>query len=201
MSARDTRQRILSAARESFARSGYDATSVRSIATQAGVDQALVHRYFGTKKQLFLASLELPVDPGVVLAPVVSVPRDQLGETFIRTLLNLWDSDAEPIVLSVVRTLTSSPEGASLVRGFLLHLAMVHLGPRVDDPVGSAPTRLSLVVSQTVGLLLARKVLRIEPLASMQVEEVVALVAPTLQRYMTGELGAPGDGARPSVLP
>jgi len=201
VSARDTRRRIPAEAREAFARGGYEATSVRSIATRAGVDQALVHRYFGTKQKLFLATLELPVDPGVVLAPVVSAPRDQLGETFIRTLLNLWDSDAEPIVLSVVRTLTSSPEGASLVRGFLLHLAMVHLGPRVDDPPGSAPARLSLVASQTMGLLMVRKVVQLEPLASMPVEDVVALVAPTLQHYMTGELSAPGGGPRPPVLP
>ena len=194
MSARDTRQRILTVAREAFGRGGYEATSVRSIATRAGVDQALVHRYFGTKQQLFLASLELPVDPEVVLAPVVSAPRDRLGETFIRTLLNLWDSDAEPIVLSVVRTLSASPEGAELVKGFLLHLALVHLGPRVDDPEGSAPARLSLVASQTMGLLMVRKVVRLEPLASMPVEDVVALVAPTLQYYMTGEL-APSAGA------
>lgn len=188
MSAERTRGRILASARGAFARGGYEATSVRSIAAEAGVDQALVHRYFGTKQQLFLAALELPAEPGEVLAPVIAAPRDRLGEVFIRTLLTLWDSDAEPVVLSVVRTLTSSPEGASLVRGFLQDLALAHLRPLVDDPPGSAPTRLSLVASQTIGVLMARKVLRMEPLASMPVEEVVALVAPTVQRYMTGGL-------------
>jgi transcriptional regulator, TetR family len=79
VSARDTRRRILAVAREAFARGGYETTSVRSIATRAGVDQALVHRYFGTKQQLFLASLELPVDPEVVLAPVVSPPVSSWG--------------------------------------------------------------------------------------------------------------------------
>jgi transcriptional regulator, TetR family len=95
----------------------------------------------------------------------------------------------------MVRTVTATPEGASLVKGFLLHLALVHLSPRVDDPAGSAPIRLSLVASQTMGLLMVRKVVRLEPLASMPVDEVVALVAPTLQYYMTGEL--PSQGSAP----
>ena len=188
MSAAQTRQRILDVARQAFARSGFEATSVRSVASAAGVDQALVHRYFGTKRELFLATLELPVDPARVLAPVLAAPREHLAEAFLRTLLELWDSDAEPVILAAVRTLTSTPDGPSLVKGFVLDLALSHLRPVVDDPVGSAPTRLALVASQTAGLLVARKVLGIEPLASMPVEEVVALVAPTLQRYMTEPL-------------
>lgn len=188
MSAEETRRRILAGAREAFAEGGFEATSVRSVATRVGVDQALVHRYFGTKRDLFLATLELPVDPRLVLAPVLAAPRERLGEVFIRTLLTLWDSDAEPVILAVARTATSTPEGASLVRGFILDVALAHLRPLVDEPAGSAPTRLALVASQTAGLLLARKVLGVEPLASLPVEEVVALVAPTLQRFLTGEL-------------
>lgn len=188
MSASETRSRILATARESFAQAGYEATSVRAVAARAGVDQALVHRYFGTKKQLFMATLEVPFDPAEVLAPVRDAPPEQRGEVLVRTLVELWDSDAEPVVLSVVRTLMATPDGANLVRGFLLELALVHLSDLVDEPAGSAPLRVSLVVGQMVGLLVARKVMRLEPLATLPVEHVVALVAPVVQHYMTDDL-------------
>lgn len=188
MSASETRSRILATARECFAQAGYEATSVRAVAARAGVDQALVHRYFGTKKQLFMATLEVPFDPAEVLAPVRDAPPEQRGEVLVRTLVELWDSDAEPVVLSVVRTLMATPDGANLVRGFLLELALVHLSDLVDEPAGSAPLRVSLVVGQMVGLLVARKVMRLEPLATLPVEHVVALVAPVVQHYMTDDL-------------
>lgn len=190
MSASDTRERILATAREAFADAGFEATSVRSIASRAGVDQALVHRYFGTKKRLFLATLDVPFDPGEVLAPVRWAAPQERGEVLVRTLLELWDSEAEPVVLSVVRTLMTTADGADLVRGFLEELTLVHLRDLVDSPVGSAPLRVSLVASQMAGLLMARKVVRLEPVASLPVAYTVALVAPVVQHYLTGDLRA-----------
>ena len=190
MSASDTRERILATAREAFADAGFEATSVRSIASRAGVDQALVHRYFGTKKRLFLATLDVPFDPGEVLAPVRGADPQERGEVLVRTLLELWDSEAEPVVLSVVRTLMTTADGADLVRGFLEELTLVHLRDLVDSPVGSAPLRVSLVASQMAGLLMARKVARLEPVASLPVADTVALVAPVVQHYLTGDLRA-----------
>lgn len=190
MSASDTRERILATAREAFADAGFEATSVRSIASRAGVDQALVHRYFGTKKRLFLATLDVPFDPGEVLAPVRWAAPQERGEVLVRTLLELWDSEAEPVVLSVVRTLMTTADGADLVRGFLEELTLVHLRDLVDSPVGSAPLRVSLVASQMAGLLMARKVVRLEPVASLPVADTVALVAPVVQHYLTGDLRA-----------
>ena len=190
MSASDTRERILATAREAFADAGFEATSVRSIASRAGVDQALVHRYFGTKKRLFLATLDVPFDPGEVLAPVRWAAPQERGEVLVRTLLELWDSEAEPVVLSVVRTLMTTADGADLVRGFLEELTLVHLRDLVDSPVGSAPLRVSLVATQMAGLLMARKVVRLEPVASLPVADTVALVAPVVQHYLTGDLRA-----------
>lgn len=183
-----TRARILARAREAFARSGFQATSVRSIAAAAGVDQALVHRYFGTKRELFLASVQVGSDPAQVMAPVLATPREGMGEAFVRAVLLLWESGAEEALVSTLRTLVGTDEGANIIQGFVLDVALRQFEDVVDDPPGSAQTRLSLVASQTAGLVLARKVARLEPLASMPVEDVVALVAPTVQRYMTGDL-------------
>ena len=70
----DTRERILTNARELFARNGIDKTSIRAVAAAAGVDSALVHHYFGTKRQLFAAAIHIPIDPMAVLGPIRRTP-------------------------------------------------------------------------------------------------------------------------------
>src|SRR6185436_9868782 len=87
----DTRDRILASARELFARNGIDKTSIRAIASGAGVDAALVHHYFGTKQQLFAAAIHIPIDPMQVIGPLREVPVEELGSTLPSILLALWD--------------------------------------------------------------------------------------------------------------
>src|SRR6476661_8008143 len=87
----DTRAAILASARALFAEHGYAGTTVRAVATAAGVDGALVHHYFGTKQDLFLAALELPVDPRVVLAGAVAEGPDTAGDQMLRVFLSVWD--------------------------------------------------------------------------------------------------------------
>ncbi len=197
MSGAQTRAHILHVARAAFARTGFESTSVRSIAAEAGVDQALVHRYFGTKKQLFLAVIRIPIDPDVVLAPVLTAPHDRVAEVYLRAVMTLWDSEAEPVILSVVRTMVASPDDEPLIRSFLVEIALRALEPVIEDGSETAQLRLSLVASQVVGLLLARKIGRIEPIASMSIDDVVTFVAPTLQRYLTGELPTSCDCVTP----
>jgi len=75
----DTRDRILASARELFARNGIDKTSIRAIASAAGVDAALVHHYFGTKQQLFVAAVRIPIDPMLVIGPLRETPSTSSG--------------------------------------------------------------------------------------------------------------------------
>jgi len=89
-----TRAAILEAARASFAERGYDASTIRGIAGEAGVDPALVHHYFGTKEGLFAASMALPMTPGDVLPGVLAGPLDDLGERLVRLFLAVWDEPA-----------------------------------------------------------------------------------------------------------
>jgi AcrR family transcriptional regulator len=182
----DTRAEILVRARELFAAQGYAGTSVRAIATAAGVDAALVHHYFGTKDDLFLAALELPVDPRRLVAPVVAGGPDGAAERFLDVFLSAWDDpNIRPSLLAVARGVMDPAGSKLLADGFL---------PVVIQPVGVAlgldrpEHRMTLVASQVVGIILLRYVLAVEPLASMPREQVVATYAPTLQRYLTGPL-------------
>lgn len=182
----DTRAAILSAARSLFAANGYAGTSVRSVAAAAGVDAALVHHYFGTKDDLFIAALELPVDPRVVVRPVIEGGVDGAGERLMRLFVSVWDDEhTRNPLLALVRGIVD-PGGQQLVQdGFLrMVLGPVGAGLGIDDP----DRRLPLVASQLVGLVILRYVLAVEPLASMPADELVAIYAPTLQRYLAGPL-------------
>ena len=183
----DTRAAILAAARESFASSGFAGTTVRGVASAAGVDAALVHHYFGTKDQLFLAAVELPVDPREVLAPVAAGGPDGAGERLLADFLGVWgEPGLQPGLLAAARSIMV-PGGQELIReGFLPVIIRPVLGPLVPD---REEERISLVASQLLGLVVARYLLAVEPLASLPADAVVAAIGPTLQRYLTGDLG------------
>jgi AcrR family transcriptional regulator len=182
----DTRAAILAAARDGFARAGFGATTIRGIAATAGVDAALVHHYFGTKEDLFVAALELPVDPRAALAEAITGPAEVAAEQLLRTLLGVWDDPAvRPAFVALVRR-ALEPDGDRLIREGFLPVVLLPLGERLglDRPA----LRMPLVASQVIGLVLARYVVRVEPLASLPAEDLVALYAPTVQRYLTGTL-------------
>ncbi|WP_229400170.1 TetR/AcrR family transcriptional regulator [Micromonospora okii] len=190
-----TREAILDAARAAFAERGFDAASVRSIAGAAGVDPALVHHYFGSKDQLFLATLDAPMDPGDLLPQVLAGDDDGIGERLVRGFLGLWDSPAGAGAVALLRSGMSNEWTARLLREFLvtqvLRRVLHHLG---GDPA-ELPLRGSLVASQLIGLAVMRHVVRLEPVASAPAETLVAAVAPTIQRYLRGDLA---EGSTPS---
>lgn len=184
-----TRDAILAAARVRFAQTGFDKTSIRAVAADAGVDPALVHHYFGTKQQLFAAVVELPVDPEVVLAQVDAVPLDRLGETIVRTVVGLWDSPAGAGAVALVRSLVAGGD-ISLVRDFLLAVVLERVRRRIATDSDDGRARVALAASQMVGVVVTRKIVNLHPVTEMSLDQVVAAVGPTLQRYLTGDIGA-----------
>jgi AcrR family transcriptional regulator len=185
----DRRGDILAAARDEFARRGFDGTTLRGIARAAGVDARLVHHYFDGKDDVFAAAFEIPVRPQDVVEPVVAAGPDGIGERLARLFLSVWDNPPgrQRIVALLSASLTSEA-GARMLREFLTREVVGRIVARLgtDDP----ELRASLVASQMMGLVVARYVVAIEPLASLEPDEVVELVGPTLQAYLTGPLRA-----------
>jgi AcrR family transcriptional regulator len=183
----DTRERILVSARDLFARNGIDKTSIRAIASDAGVDPALVHHYFGTKTQLFAAAIHIPIDPMDVIGPLRDVPVDRIGYVLPSILLPLWDSEMGKGFVAVLRSLLAGND-VSLIRSCLQEIIAAEVGSRVDNPPGSGRTRIQFVASQLVGIVMARYILELEPFKSLPVEQIAETIAPNLQRYLTGDL-------------
>lgn len=183
-----TRDAILAAARRQFGSIGYDRTSLRAIAAEAGVDQALIPHFFGSKMGLFLEVVELPVDPDAAIPALVTGPRDHIGARVAMFVVSVMEQpEARATITSLVRAATSEPEAARLVRDRLTHDLWRPLAQRLE--VDDAELRVSLVGSQIIGLVLARYVIQVEPLASLPAERVASLIAPTLQRYLVEAVG------------
>jgi AcrR family transcriptional regulator len=182
-----TREAILEAARDAFARAGYDGTSIRAVARAAGVDPALVHHFFKSKEDLFLAAVAVPINPEAILAPLIAGGRENLGEGLARLFLGLWEDAALRLQLvAMVRSSLASEAAAALLREFVSRQLAGRLAIALDLP--QARLRATLAGSQLAGLAMVRYVVGVEPLASAPIETVVAAIAPTLQRYLTGPI-------------
>lgn len=184
----DTSGEILVAARQQFAAHGYARATIRGIAAAADVDPALVHHYFGTKRELFAAALDLPFEPPEVIEAGLEGSPDEAGERIARQLLGIWETEhGRTTMQALLRSALTDDHLLRMLREFMLEAV---LSPIV---AALAPDRrqlrATLLASQVVGLALLRYVIRAEPLASTDPDRVVAAIAPALQRYLTGDLG------------
>ena len=177
-----SREAILAAARELFAKEGYDAATVRGIAAAAGVDPALVRHYFGDKEHLFVETLELPIDPAELVLRILAQGADGLGLRLAQFFLETWDRADMPFV-ALLRSVATNERAAATLREFISRevLGQVAAALKLPDP----EQRAALTGSQLVGLALMRYVIRLEPLASMDRDQLARLVAPVLQRHLS----------------
>jgi len=191
----DTRGRVLAAARASFGERGFDGATVRDVAARAGVDPALVHHYFGSKQQLFVAAMEFPPLVQAVIPELLAGPREGLGERIVLFIVGLWDGPGvRPLLTGLLRSATTDPVAAAMLRGLLAEGPFLALATAIDRP--DADLRALLVGSQLIGLAMARYVMAVEPIASATPDDLARAVGPTIQRYLAGDLEAepPQDG-------
>lgn len=183
----DTRGALLEAARAAFVELGYDGATVRGIAERAGVDPAMVNHWFGSKEKLFVAAIQLPVDPSAVLEQVVPGDPEKLGERIIGAFLSVWDATGGGQLAALVQSITSHQEAAQMLRDLVSRV----LVKRLIEAVAPDRTELraNLIGSQLIGLGMARYVVKLEPIASAAPAELVQAIGPTIQRYATGDIG------------
>jgi AcrR family transcriptional regulator len=181
--------RILRAARASFAEHGYAGTTLRAVAQQADVDPALVNYYFTNKTGLLDAALVPPEAWVERIAEAAAAPLKTRGAALVRTLVDAW---SDPEIAGFLRSaiLTAAHEPIALQRlmaGFAVHV----LGAvSAELPDEERMVRASLASTQMVGLGIMRYVWQVGAVATLPDDRVVALIGPTIQRYLTGTLPA-----------
>jgi AcrR family transcriptional regulator len=177
---------IVDAARSSFAANGYDKSSLRGIARDAGVDPALVHHYFDGKAALFAETMAVPVNPAEVIARIIAGDRDRLGWRLVETFLTIWEPlERREAMVALARSSMTSEEAARMLREFLGREVFGRIAASTGAP--DPQLRGALAASQMIGLVMARYVLRVPGLADTSPTELVERLGPVLQGYLVDE--------------
>lgn len=183
----DTREALLTAAREVFIEQGYDGATVRAIAARAGVDAAMVNHWFGGKEGLFgEAVLKLPFNPQDIIDILLAADPDNIGVTIVHTFLTRWDATGGGVFTALMRSVTSHDEAATMLRDFFMKNVFKAVLSRLAPD--NHEFRATLVATQLVGMGMVRYVAQFEPLASADVDRMTAAIAPTIQRYINGPI-------------
>ena len=177
-------QDFLHAARDTFATRGFEQTTIRAVAAKAGIDPSMVMRYFGSKAGLFTAAATMSAEP----PDLRGVAADRRGEVLVRHFASRWEEDLTgDSTIFLMRTAVTAPAVAAQLQATFDELI---LGPVAGLGQQGAPRRAALVGSQLLGLALCRYILRLEPLASLALDEIVPPVGRAVQGYLTGPLDA-----------
>ncbi|MFI6205115.1 TetR family transcriptional regulator [Streptomyces sp. NPDC051041] len=176
-----TRDAILAAARERFAADGYERATIRAIAGDAGIDPSMVMRYYGSKEGLFAAAVAVDLK----LPDLGALPRAEVGHALVTHFLTLWEQNE--VLTALLRVGAAGGAGAERMQGVFRDQLLPVARQVCPDPE-QVPVRAALVAAQLLGVALTRYVLRIPPAVALAREDLVAWLAPTLQRYLT----APG---------
>jgi AcrR family transcriptional regulator len=174
-----TQQRILAGARRLFADLGYERTTVRAIAAEAGIDPAMIMRYYGSKDGLFAAATEFDLR----LADIAAGPIEDLGQRLVRHFLDRWESPSADEQFSLLlRAAISDAESARRLHSIF----EAQLTPALADV--ATPKRLrdcaALVAAQMVGLGCMRYVLRVPNVAALSRRAIVEQVGAAIQGYV-----------------
>lgn len=187
----DVREAVLDSARAAFHTKGYVKTTVKGVAAAAGVAPEVVSRYWGSKERLFAAAMRLPFDPATAVPELVAPGLDGMGERLTRTTLDtLSDPESREDLIALFRAGASSARAAAGLQAFLEESLIDRLARYIGVP--DARLRVSLISSYLIGVTVNRYIVRLEPLASMPEDDLVRIVAPTVQAWLDPSVPLPG---------
>jgi AcrR family transcriptional regulator len=184
--ANTTRREILDAARARFATDGFAATTIRRIASDAGVNPSLVMQFFTSKEELFAAVMSISPKSLERFSTVFDGPDEHLGERVVRAHLEVWEGapeDSEPL-MAMLRGAIGNEQAGSQLREFIQARLLDAMGAEGGNAPDAA-LRAGLASSMLVGIVVGRRLVRVPILTEADTETLVALVAPAIQRVLT----------------
>jgi len=165
---RRTEARILDAAAQAFLADGYERTTIRAVASAAGVDAGLVMHYYGSKQELFRRVIDAaPV-------PELAGPPGQAAEQILAGLASRLVS--EPVAsLTLLRSMLTNPEAASAA-GTAINRYEAQIADVI--PAADADLRAAIISAITLGITVSRHLIKSDELASADPAEVIRLLRP-----------------------
>jgi AcrR family transcriptional regulator len=172
-----TRSTILAVARSQFGNHGFERTTIRSVASTAGVDPALVMHYFGSKTGLFAAASRFDIR----FPDLSDVAPDRVADVLLPMFIAVWGPQGP--FLPLLRAAATNRAAADA----LLKVFVGRVAPALEAVVPDrAAERAALVGSQLLGLAVARYILCIPPLADMEDADLIEWLRPVLAHYLAG---------------
>jgi AcrR family transcriptional regulator len=172
---RATRAAILEIARSQFGDHGFERTTIRSVASAAGVDPALVMHYFGSKAELFAAASRFDI----TFPDLSDVAPDRVADVLVPMFVGAWGPQGP--FLPLLRAAATNPVAADA----LLQVFVDQVAPALAAVVPDQPAeRAALVGSQLLGLAVARYILGVPPLAGMGDAQLIEWLRPVLAHYL-----------------
>lgn len=184
-----TRARIIEAARDRFSKEGFERTTIRKVAADAGIDPSMVMRYFESKRGLFAAAMTVELR----IPDLSAHPRDKLGEALVSHFLKRWEESEDDSLQLLLRSTASNEEAAERARTIFreqIVTMVTHLRGGTESPAVAA-----LIASQMIGLAYTRYILKLPPLLAMPRQTIVRQLGATIQRYLTEPLSDEGDAS------
>lgn len=179
-----TRQAILDAARARFAAEGYSATTIRKVASDAGVNPALVIQFFSSKEELFAAVLSMPAIALSRIAEAFDSAEEGLGERVTRAFLDLWqDPETADPLLALIRATVSNEQASAQFSEFVQARLVDVISPKLSEG-SDAAARAGFAAAMLVGLIIGRRILRVPALVAVDQDEVVKLVGPAIHQIL-----------------
>jgi len=187
----EVRASVVDAARALFRARGYVGTTFKGVAAAAGVAPEVVRRYYDNKETLFAAVLQLPVDPASAIPRLLAPGLDGMGERLVKFVLDtLGDPKSRDELIALFQSGAAAGRAAGPLAEFLQESVIDRIVRAVGVP--DARLRVALISSYLVGIAATRFILKIEPIASMPEDELIQILAPTVQDWLTPTKPLPG---------
>lgn len=187
----DVRDAVLDSARAAFRSKGYMRTTMKGVAAAAGVAPEVVSKYWGSKDKLFAAAMQLPFDPATAVPALVAPGLDGMGERLVRvTLDTLGDEESRADLMALFQAGASTTKAAAGLKDFLEQSLIDRLARYIGVP--DARLRVALISSYLIGVAVNRYITKLEPIASMSEDDLVRVVAPTIQNWLDPSIPLPG---------
>ena len=178
-----SQRHILEAARELFAETGFERTTIRAVASRAGIDPALVMQHYGSKEGLFAAAAKWVEDHQVLDAPLAQVPESALADLFSH-----FDTDDRESMTALMRNCLTHPTAAAAMRDEVMCARAATVTTKLTAagvPADEAALRAGLLGAALMGLAMSRYLLEVEPVASADPVDIERLFLPALRSLLT----------------
>ena len=175
-----TRAAILTAARRRFTNDGYERTTVRSVAADAGVDPSMVMRYFTNKDGLFAAATATDLR----LPDLGGIPIDAVPALLARHFVNRWEGDlADEAIMVLLRSAVTNPAAAERLRDVFAR-QVTTLVRTLTHGAADSETRAGLISTQLLGIALCRYILKLPPVVALSPAALIDAVTPVLRHFL-----------------